>query len=202
MESIHNKQPLVIMIDDAISQIDCVNVLSRGINFNPSLGFDYDKNQSLISNYRSSSTAHDFNDEFNFLREKAINLVKNRFNTAQVFIDHSELVQLTRYEVGQEYKQHVDYFNQANTTAMDNDRCGTVIFYLNDDFEGGETYFPYINLTVKPKKGSALFFAYDYDISINSLTTHAGLPVLAGVKNIATVWIHYLPYQGSQPEIQ
>lgn len=35
------------------------------------------------------------------------------------------------------------------------------LFYLNDDYEGGELYFPLQGIKFKPKKGSAYFFPGD-----------------------------------------
>jgi hypothetical protein len=35
------------------------------------------------------------------------------------------------------------------------------LFYLNDDYEGGELYFPQHNIQFKPKRGSAYFFPGD-----------------------------------------
>lgn len=35
------------------------------------------------------------------------------------------------------------------------------LFYLNDDYEGGELYFPKQNIQFKPKKGAAYFFPGD-----------------------------------------
>lgn len=35
------------------------------------------------------------------------------------------------------------------------------LFYLNDDYEGGELYFPHQNIEFKPKAGAAYFFPGD-----------------------------------------
>jgi hypothetical protein len=37
-------------------------------------------------------------------------------------------------------------------------RIATLLFYLNDVDDGGETYFPLQNLKVKPKTGRAVVF--------------------------------------------
>lgn len=48
------------------------------------------------------------------------------------------------------------------------------IVYLNDDYEGGEFYFPYLGLTLKPKPGDIVFFPANY------LGTHGVAPVKDG----------------------
>ena len=69
-------------------------------------------------------------------------------------------------------------------------RLLTVLFYLNDDFEGGETIFPKINKVVKPQKGKAVIFRnVDNDGVIISQAVHGGEPVKNGEKWIANKWI-------------
>tara|TARA_B100000674_G_scaffold92900_1_gene65476 strand:- start:59 stop:706 length:648 start_codon:yes stop_codon:yes gene_type:complete len=47
----------------------------------------------------------------------------------------------------------------ADVTDMESaKRFLSIICYLNDDFDGGETYFPHFNLQVTPKKGTILLF--------------------------------------------
>jgi len=47
--------------------------------------------------------------------------------------------------------------------------------YLNNVDEGGETYFPKLNLSVYPKKGMAVYFEYFYnDSMLNELTLNGG----------------------------
>ena len=41
-------------------------------------------------------------------------------------------------------------------------RFCTTILYLNDNFEGGETHFPYFDVQCTPKAGTLLVFKSDY----------------------------------------
>jgi prolyl 4-hydroxylase len=69
-------------------------------------------------------------------------------------------------------------------------RYYTLLIYLNDDFEGGETVFPKINKFVKPKKGKAVLFqSVDHRGVIIDEAFHGGNPVSAGQKWIANKWI-------------
>lgn len=59
------------------------------------------------------------------------------------------------------------------------------IYYLNDDFVGGETEFPHHNKKIKPKQGSVVMFPPNWQYP------HAGLQVSKGVKYIMSTYCHY-----------
>lgn len=87
-----------------------------------------------------------------------------------------ETPSILRYDVGQEFKIHHDAFNG-------DERRHTVLVYLNEDFEGGETFLPEIDLKVVPKKGSCLVFTnIDEQLQIIPQSLHSSLPIIAGVK--------------------
>lgn len=66
----------------------------------------------------------------------------------------------------------------------------TVLFYLNDNFDGGETIFPKINKLVKPEKGKAVIFQnVNNNGVIITQALHGGKPVKNGEKWIANKWI-------------
>ena len=61
--------------------------------------------------------------------------------------------------------------------------------YLNDVKNGGETFFPSLNKSFKPIKGTALVWNnLNYDDMPNVNTIHQGKPVLRGHKSIITKW--------------
>lgn len=111
-------------------------------------------------------------------------------------VKYGEIIQVLRYEPGQEFKPHHDYFDSESIggkEALENggQRMATLIMYLNSVEEGGETIFPKIDLKITPKKGNAVLF---YNCHPNGkedpLTLHGGAPVVKGNKWIATKWIH------------
>lgn len=110
-------------------------------------------------------------------------------------INKAEPYQVMKYEVGQEYKAHFDYFM---TRALDSvapvggQRVATLIIYLNTPKQGGGTLFPEIGLEVIPSAGSAVFFNYP-NLFYAKNTLHAGLPVIEGEKWIATKWLREAP---------
>jgi len=64
---------------------------------------------------------------------------------------------LKRWNVGQNMGPHFDgYVNDGKKVAF------TAIFYLNDDYTGGELYFKDYDKTLKPKAGSMVIFPGDF----------------------------------------
>ena len=67
----------------------------------------------------------------------------------------------------------------------------TLMIYLNDNFEGGETIFPSINKKIKPEKGKAVIFRnVNAKGNIIKQSLHGGEPVKSGEKWIFNRWIH------------
>lgn len=104
-------------------------------------------------------------------------------------LEHAEGLQVLHYGPGQEYRAHYDFF-APNSPSSRNNRISTLIIYLNDVEQGGETVFPLLRLEVKPKRGSALYFEYFYNRQeLNDLTLHSSNPVVLGEKWVATQWM-------------
>lgn len=115
--------------------------------------------------------------------EKRISQIMN------IPVEHGEGIQVLNYKQGQEYKAHFDFFNPTNKIGT-NPRISTLVMYLNDVEQGGETYFPKLNFSVSPQKGMAVYFEYFYnDQSLNELTLHGGAPIIIGDKWAATQWM-------------
>jgi prolyl 4-hydroxylase len=113
-------------------------------------------------------------------------------------IDHGEGLQVLRYEVGQEYKPHHDYFDATrpgyeNIDGGAGQRIATFMVYLNTPQKGGGTSFPESNILVEACKGNGLLFRYP-TLNKESKTLHGGTPVQAGVKWAATKWLREKPY--------
>lgn len=116
--------------------------------------------------------------------------------------DHGEGLQILRYGVGGEYRTHFDYFrpdDPGSAVLRENggQRVATVVMYLNDVAAGGETSFPNLGgFRVVPRRGAATYFAYcDALGQVDPLTLHAGAPVRAGEKWIATKWLRQGRYE-------
>lgn len=106
-----------------------------------------------------------------------------------------EPLQVLRYAPGGEYRAHMDAL-----PATDNQRVVTVLVYLNDAYEGGETDFPELGLRFRGRPGDALIFGnITADGQADPRSRHAGLPVRSGTKLIASRWIRRAPYAFPPP---
>jgi len=104
----------------------------------------------------------------------------------------TEVLQGQRYEVGQQFKDHFDWFEGKNLkeyVGQQGNRLYTFMVYLNEDLEGGETEFQKINIKFKPKTGMAIIWKnLNSDGTGNRSALHAGRPVTKGKKYILTRW--------------
>ncbi len=110
--------------------------------------------------------------------------------------ENMEGTHIVKYEIGGQYKVHHDFFHpgedyfEREVTKRGGQRTKSALVYLNDDFTGGETEFPQINIKVVPKKGKLVIWDnLNPDGSLDYTSLHAGLPVESGVKYIAVIWI-------------
>lgn len=137
-----------------------------------------------ISDYRTSSGT--FLEDLHPLVRKIEQRISKLLNISIPFF---EGLQILHYKPGQKFSDHYDYFGPTHPSS-DNNRICTLIMYLNDVGEGGETSFPRLNLSISPKKGNAVYFEYFYqNEKYNELTLHSGDPVIKGEKWIATQWV-------------
>lgn len=113
---------------------------------------------------------------------------------------HGETLQGQRYAIGQEFKQHHDFFhvNQSYWPAMEaagGQRSWTAMIYLNAPEGGGATDFPMLGIAVNPRAGMLLTWNnMDTDGAPNMRTLHAGTAVTAGTKYIVTKWFRERPW--------
>lgn len=90
--------------------------------------------------------------------------------------------------------QHFDAFDISNEdgrrfASNGGQRVVTVLVYLNDCAQGGQTEFPAMNLQVTPRKGTALvFFPATVDGYLDKMALHAALPAI-DTKYVSQVWI-------------
>jgi prolyl 4-hydroxylase len=124
-------------------------------------------------------------------------LIQRIADVVQVSEQNFEYMQVLRYQRGQEYRPHHDT-NPADWGLACGPRLYTMFLYFEDVTEGGGTSFPHLNVTVTPEKLKALLWpslVNDNPFQIEARTTHAALPVIAGTKFAANVWVRQGNYR-------
>lgn len=114
---------------------------------------------------------------------------------------YGEPLQGQRYEVGQEFKAHTDYFEpngrdyDANCTRGGN-RTWTFMIYLNTPEAGGATRFKVVNKTFQPEAGRLVCWNNRRaDATPNAATLHHAMKVRKGLKYVITKWYRERPYR-------
>ncbi len=113
---------------------------------------------------------------------------------------HGEPVQGQRYDVGQEFKAHTDYFSPDGVDfekfcSIAGQRSWTFMVYLNDVEAGGATRFKAIKKTFQPEVGKLVCWNNRRpDGSVNPSTLHHGMKVRKGAKYVITKWYREKPW--------
>jgi predicted 2-oxoglutarate/Fe(II)-dependent dioxygenase YbiX len=84
-------------------------------------------------------------------------------------MDYMEAINYVRYRTGQHFGVHSDHGFSYNCTLSS---C----MYLNDDYEGGELWFPKLEITYKPRRGDIVMFPSTF------IYAHSARAVTEGVK--------------------
>jgi prolyl 4-hydroxylase len=105
--------------------------------------------------------------------------------------EQGEPLQVLRYRPGDQYRTHFDAI-----PGFSNQRIYTMLVWLGDDYEGGETDFPEAGLRLRYPAGDAILFRnVGDDGARDPAAAHAGLPVTKGEKLIASRWIRQRPFE-------
>ncbi len=148
-----------------------------------------------IEGFRTSSTHYfDRNDPETSKLEAKIDSVLG--------LDHrfAETTQGQRYEVGQQFKHHYDYFFESESywqaeRLRGGQRTWSAMVFLNEPAAGGETDFKELGLSVAPERGTLLTWNnMDREGRKNPNTFHAGTPVIEGSKYVITQWYRQNPW--------
>ena len=148
----HAADPILYVVNDFLSNEECDAFVeaSKG-KLKPSTVISPDKHIQ-----HESRTSENCWIEHN--ANEIVHEVSKRFSIlVQMPIRNAEQYQLVYYKKGAEYKPHFDSFDYETEDGKKNwepggQRMITVIAYLNDVKEGGETGFPELGINIPPKK--------------------------------------------------
>lgn len=192
-------KPLVATIRHLITPDECAHMMNTARpNLHPSRVLRQASGELAETSGRTSGEMT-FGDG---LKDLVVHNVECRLaQVAGIPVENGEALIILHYDEGDEYRPHHDYFDpeRAGTSAVlerGGQRVCTLLTYLNDVPAGGETDFPEVGLNVAPEAGMGLlFFNVRADGSVDPATRHAGYPVRAGEKWLATKWFreHAVP---------
>jgi prolyl 4-hydroxylase len=167
--------------------------IENGMKESDVLTYGKEKDTEVNNSYRKSKqtwipdSKHHLFEKFATVSEELTGIPKN----------HQEMTQVAMYDPQGKFNEHFDacvyedksYCDRINNNA--GQRRSTLLLYLNDEFEEGETEFVNIGLKIKPKTGSAiLFWNVDEKETLIQKSKHRGCVVKSGNKWIATKWSH------------
>ena len=88
---------------------------------------------------------------------------------------------LLKYYPGSFIPPHADHGITSRTISS--------ILYLNDNYSGGELYFPYFDILLKPNAGSVIFFPSNF------MYVHEVKEITSGIRYSFPNWFHNLEKQ-------
>lgn len=182
------EKPFILHLDHVLSDEECEQLIRlSSARLTPSKVVDSVTGEERQAPGRTSKGMY-----YSLMENPLIARLEKRFEEITSYpIENGEGLQVLNYLVGEEYKAHFDYFP---TNKVDHQkggqRIGTLLLYLNDVEEGGETVFPKAGVSVVPKKGSAVYFHYANSMGqVDRMSVHSSIPVAKGEKWVATKWI-------------
>jgi len=187
IEKINDDNYDVIIIDQFLTNNECDELV------------EYSKKQQLIT----SETLGEYgNITSDYRKSEQLWITDNQHQIAKKISDFCESIldlpkknmeslQLVKYDVSGYFKEHYDAEPDKTKNNNIKDRAHTFIVYLNNVEEGGETRFPNLDVNIKPKKGTAIYFKTLLPNGVLlKKSLHQGMPIIRGEKYIVNKWIH------------
>lgn len=84
---------------------------------------------------------------------------------------------ILKYSQGSKFTDHIDHNSFEPRTI-------STVWYINDDYEGGEICFPRFNIEYKPKANELLIFPSTY------VYNHSVKPIKSGIRYSVVSWLN------------
>lgn len=191
----------VLEINNLLTKDECKDLIefgkNKGLQESNVLSYESSTGTQVNNKYRDSKTVWLGDEEHPIAKQ----LSEYSEKITGIPIENQETLQIAYYQPNGKFNEHYDacaYDDKEYCERMNNhagQRRSTLLVYLNDDYEGGETEFVDIGLKIKPETGKAiLFWNTDDNENILLKSKHRGNPVLNGEKWICTKWSHARKY--------
>jgi len=156
--------------------------------FNPTKSNETGGTEWIVNKKVRDTQIVDMGPLFPKIEELMKNVVREVINPFYgIEISESEVPQILSYGIGGHYSPHIDAESLWRTPDGDliwkksTDRDISIVFYLNDDFEGGDLIFPDHHIRVRPEPGMMVCFPSNHHYK------HGVEPVTKG-KRYSIVW--------------
>jgi len=135
----------------------------------------------------------DFTDSVQVLVGRCKELVEQEYSVQC----NEHAIDFLRYNDGTYYWPHIDgqYLEGSIVRRSNVNRDITCVVYLNDDYEGGEIYFPFFDVVKKPTAGDILMYPGSWKY------LHGVHPV-SGNRYAIVIWFHTSPEMYQDEEIK
>lgn len=180
--------PLVWTVDDALSPADCEayeeKLIAGQAEVAPIVGHD-GKPEVDLAVRNNTRVMWDDEAEANALLARVAHTVPKRL-LGMSLVGANPRLRLYRYEPGQRHGAHWDTVVELEDRAAPGNRIEsalTLVFYLNDGFEGGATDFPELQKKIVPARGRALLFQHRI--------LHEATEVRSGTKHVLRTDVLY-----------
>lgn len=192
-----NDSPLIRSFPDFLSPPVCQWLIERARPLlSRALVYDGVAKKTLAHPTRTNNAAM-----FNLLDADFICVLMERriCRCLGVPFGHLEPPAVLHYEEGREISTHFDFVdpkvpNYEEEIARRGQRIVTFLVYLNDDYSGGETEFPRLDISHKGRAGEGLFFSNALpDGSSDLRSLHAGRRTTRGEKWIVSQFVRNRP---------
>lgn len=183
------------LFENFITKIDCDNIIALQKKNNARSTIANKEDKRIDDTRTSYSTYFDLNSlEPNY---DVVQKVRQKMLSVTGIPEHcAEMIQGQWYKAQGFYHNHYDAcddYNQFKNHA--GNRTWTCMITLNEVEEGGNTFFPKLNMGFKPAIGQALiWYNLNSDGLAHPLTLHTGQAVKKGEKFILTQWFRQSRY--------
>lgn len=187
------EDPRITACEDFIDPHCCTHLMSLAAPWlAPAKVYDVRERRLRLDPMRSNRNAALSVADTDFITQ----LVRTRCAVAAGLpVCNLEPPEVLNYAPGECYRLHVDFFHAsvphfADLVRERGQRTRTLLIYLNDDYEGGATEFPKLDLKFRGRPGEALLFENVLpDGEGDMRTAHAGTPVVSGHKWLFSQWM-------------
>ena len=167
---------------DMINQIE-----SEDVSWESSMVFSKEENKKIQTEHRNSFTIGlpmensrvpgdkrtDFYDKFKSSIQDPVRLYSENFELRLV---ENEPTSIIKYNPGNYFVKHADSNGNLHRTL-------SLVYYANDNYEGGELIFDRWKVSIKPKRNQLVLFPSNF------MYTHEVKPVISGTRYSVVSWL-------------